>query len=104
MRLAVGLMDGTALRVIGGSNVIPRHPPFIQKEDALPACKNLLQKLPGNDLKIMIEMPGNLLKPRKNHGKVMGLCQSRKVGTLSTELSAKNSTKVVPTSLFIFKF
>ena len=40
MRTAIGFMDGTALRVIGGSNVIPGHPPFIQKEEALPACKN----------------------------------------------------------------
>ena len=38
-------MDGTALRVIGGSNVIPQHPPFIQKEEALPACKNYYMKI-----------------------------------------------------------
>ena len=45
MRTAVSLMDGTALRVIGGSNVIPRHPPFIQKEEALPACEKLLHEI-----------------------------------------------------------
>ena len=38
-------MDGTALRVIGVSNVIPRHPSFIQKEEALPACKKLLHEI-----------------------------------------------------------
>ena len=27
MRTAIGLMDGMALRVISGSNMIPRHPP-----------------------------------------------------------------------------
>ena len=38
-------MDDMALRVISGSNVIPRHPPFIQKEEALPACKKLLHEI-----------------------------------------------------------
>ena len=37
-------MDGTALMVFGVSNVIPQHPPFIQKEEALPACKELLHE------------------------------------------------------------
>ena len=31
-----------ALMVIGVSSVIPRHPPFIQKEEALPACKETI--------------------------------------------------------------
>ena len=42
MRTAVSLMDGTALMVIGVSSVIPQHPPFIQKEETLPACKETI--------------------------------------------------------------
>ena len=38
-------MDGMALMVISVSNVIPQHPPFIQKEEALNACKGLLHEI-----------------------------------------------------------
>ena len=42
--LTAGRSDGSALMVIGVSNVIPRHPPFIQEEEAMPACKKLLHE------------------------------------------------------------
>ena len=42
--LTAGRSDGSALMVIGVSNVIPQHPPFIKEEEALPACKKLLHE------------------------------------------------------------
>ena len=42
--LTAGGSDGSALMVIGVSNVIPRHPPLIQEEEAMPACKKLLHE------------------------------------------------------------
>ena len=42
MRTAISLMDGMALRVISGSNVIPQHPPFIQKEEAYACMKETI--------------------------------------------------------------
>ena len=38
--------------------------------------------LGNHTLKIMKKIPGNLLKPWKNHGNIMEFCQSEKVGTL----------------------
>ena len=43
--LTVGRSDGSAMMVIGVSNVIPQHPPFIQEEEVLPACKKLLHEI-----------------------------------------------------------
>ena len=42
MRAAVGLMDGLGLDGDRCIRVIPRHPPFIMKEEALPACKETI--------------------------------------------------------------
>ena len=39
MNAAVGLMDGLGLDGDRCICVIPRHPPFSMKEEALPACK-----------------------------------------------------------------
>ena len=39
MNAAVGLMDGLSLDGDRCIRVIPRHPPFFVKEEALPACK-----------------------------------------------------------------
>ena len=38
--------------------------------------------LGNHTLKIMKNIPGNLLKTWKNHGNIMEFCQSEKVGTL----------------------
>ena len=40
MNAAVGLMDGLGLD--GDRCMIPRHPPFFMKEEALPACKETI--------------------------------------------------------------
>ena len=45
MRAAVGLMDGLSLDSNRCIRVIPQHPPFSVKEEALPACKELLQEI-----------------------------------------------------------
>ena len=42
MRAAVGLMDGLGLDGDQCIRVIPRHPPFSVKEEALPACKETI--------------------------------------------------------------
>ena len=42
MRAAVGLMDGLGLDSDRCIRVIPQHPPFIVKEEALPACKETI--------------------------------------------------------------
>ena len=42
MRAAVGLMDGLSLDGDWCIRVIPRHPPFFVKEEALPACKETI--------------------------------------------------------------
>ena len=42
MRVAVGLMDGLGLDGDQCIRVIPQHPPFIVKEEALPACKETI--------------------------------------------------------------
>ena len=39
MNAAIGLMDGLGLDDVRCIRVIPRHPPFFVKEEALPACK-----------------------------------------------------------------
>ena len=39
---AVGLMDGLGLDGDRCIRVIPRHPPFSMKEEALPACKETI--------------------------------------------------------------
>ena len=45
MRAAVSLMDGLSLDSDRCICVIPQHPPFSVKEEALPACKELLQEI-----------------------------------------------------------
>ena len=45
MNAAVGLMDGLGLDGDRCIRVIPRHPPFSMKEEALPACKELLREI-----------------------------------------------------------
>ena len=45
MNVAVGLMDGLGLDSDRCIRVIPRHPPFSVKEEALPACKELFQEI-----------------------------------------------------------
>ena len=42
MNAAVGLMDGLGLDGDWCIRVIPQHPPFSMKEDALPACKETI--------------------------------------------------------------
>ena len=42
MNAAVGLMDGLGLDGDRCIRVIPRHPPFSMKEEALPACKETI--------------------------------------------------------------
>ena len=42
MNAAVGLMDGLGLDGDRCICVIPRHPPFSMKEEALPACKETI--------------------------------------------------------------
>ena len=42
MRAAVGLTDGLGLDGDRCIHVIPRHPPFSMKEEALPACKETI--------------------------------------------------------------
>ena len=42
MRAAVGLMDGLSLDSNRCIRMIPRHPPFSVKEEALPACKETI--------------------------------------------------------------
>ena len=42
MRAAVGLTDGLGLDGDRCIRVIPRHPPFSVKEEALPACKETI--------------------------------------------------------------
>ena len=42
MNAAVGLMDGLGLDGNRCIRVIPRHPPFSMKEEALPACKETI--------------------------------------------------------------
>ena len=44
MRVAVDLMDGLGLDSDWCIRVIPRHPPFIVKEEALPACKETITR------------------------------------------------------------
>ena len=44
MRAAVGLMDGLSLDGDQCIRVIPRHPPFTVKEEALPACKETITR------------------------------------------------------------
>ena len=45
MNAAVGLMDGLGLDGDRCIRVIPQHPPFSMKEEALPACQELLQEI-----------------------------------------------------------
>ena len=45
MNAAVSLMDGLGLDGDRCIRVIPRYPPFSMKEEALPACKELLQEI-----------------------------------------------------------
>ena len=42
MNAAVSLMDGLGLDGDRCIRVIPRHPPFSMKEEALPACKETI--------------------------------------------------------------
>ena len=42
MNAAVGLMDGLGLDGDPCILVIPQHPPFSMKEEALPACKETI--------------------------------------------------------------
>ena len=42
MTLAVGLMDGLGLDGDQCIRVIPQHPPFFMKEEALPTCKETI--------------------------------------------------------------
>ena len=42
MNAAVGLMDGLSLDGDRCIRMIPRHPPFSMKEEALPACKETI--------------------------------------------------------------
>ena len=42
MNAAVGLMDGLGLDGDRCIRVIPQHPPFSMKEEALPACKETI--------------------------------------------------------------
>ena len=42
MNVAVGLMDGLSLDGDRCIRVIPQHPPFSMKEEALPACKETI--------------------------------------------------------------
>ena len=42
MNAAVGLMDGLSLDGDRCIRVIPRHPPFSMKEEALPVCKETI--------------------------------------------------------------
>ena len=42
MNAAVGLMDGLGLDGDPCIRVIPQHPPFFVKEEALPACKETI--------------------------------------------------------------
>ena len=44
MTAAVGLMDGLGLDGDRCIHVIPRHPPFTMKEEALPACKETITR------------------------------------------------------------
>ena len=45
MNAAVGLMDGLGLDGDRCICMIPQHPPFFVKEEALPACKELLLEI-----------------------------------------------------------
>ena len=42
MRAAVSLMDDLSLDSDQCIHMIPRHPPFSMKEEALPACKETI--------------------------------------------------------------
>ena len=42
MNAAVSLMDGLGLDGDRCIRVIPQHPPFFMKEEALPACKEII--------------------------------------------------------------
>ena len=42
MNVAVGLMDGLGLDGDQCIRMIPLHPPFSMKEEALPACKETI--------------------------------------------------------------
>ena len=44
MSMAVGLADGSDVMVISAYGM-PQHSPFSLKEEALPACKNLLLEI-----------------------------------------------------------
>ena len=44
MMVAVGLMDGLSLDGDRCIRVIPRHPLFSMKEEALPACKETIAR------------------------------------------------------------
>ena len=44
MTVAVGLMDGLGLDSNRCIRVIPQHPPFSMKEEALPACKETITR------------------------------------------------------------
>ena len=45
MRVAVSLVDGLGLDGDWCIRVIPQHPPFSLKEEALPACIELFQEI-----------------------------------------------------------